>query len=114
MNFKDAYESLFDLGRSYGFRPNFPEGMEEFLTTLVAPLAADSTRERLQEEVARAFVSYAEWPRWLQEPTWPVSRGEPMIFVGQLDRRVDGMDVSFYVFKDKKVGITKVITQVLG
>src|SRR5207302_7372684 len=107
---------LLSLGRKYGFRPDLPIGMEEFLTSLVK-----SYDERLgpfeiwlQDRIAEAFTSVDARPKWKQHPEWPLHGGRPLEFVGQIDKQFPTNETSFYVFWDRQRGLKRVVVQVLA
>ena len=116
MDFEEASPLLLTISGKFGVRPDVPQEMPIFLGRLVGSYAGEvsSFEKWLHEQLDQNFTSMAERPRWLQDPQWPFRNEVPMVFVGQIDRRVGEMDVSFYVFKDKFIGVTKVVTQVLG
>jgi len=116
MELDKAQDVLWNLGREYGFRYDVPIELEDYFAKLVKTYdgSADKLGAWLREKISADFLTMEEAPRWKQDPQWPVLKGKPMIFVGQLDRKVETMDVSFYVFKDHSTGVTKVVTQVIG
>jgi hypothetical protein len=67
----------------------------------------DSKVAWLRAQVPKYFRSFADKPRWIQNPDWQFAGGFPMIFAGQIDvkRTNDNLagklyhdDVSYYVF----------------
>jgi hypothetical protein len=116
MTYEHLFPLLLELGRKYGFRPDLPLGMPEFLSSFVGNYQGNAAQveQWLDGELSKTFAALVDRPRWIQDPEWPLRDGIPMVFVGQIDREIDTMDVSFYLFKDKHIGVTKVVTQVVG
>lgn len=63
----------------------------------------------LKNRLIKDFIALDYYPRWIQNPEWPIYEGTPMIFIGQLDiknnertRHYFHDDTSIYVFIDKK------------
>jgi hypothetical protein len=115
------YEVVFDtvasVAAKLGFHPMVPLGTDDFLRAIVA--AYTGTQEGFKDWfVATASAEYralGERPRWLQDPEWPLLKGHPMTFVGQVDQRFPTNRTSFYIFWDQKqTGATRVVIQVLS
>ncbi|MCA8293732.1 hypothetical protein LGN19_08020 [Burkholderia sp. AU30198] len=67
-----------------------------------AGLAGAELISFMKGEMERRFVCLSKPPKWIQDEFWPVSDGEPLIFVGQLDVSKVRHDTSYvYVFLGK-------------
>ena len=81
--------------------------------TLVRELFARNpsigTKEKKQLLKDYFHISPRKYPRWIQDPQWPVLRGIPMRFVSQEKKG----QVYTYHFEDTETGETKTITQML-
>jgi len=56
----------------------------------------------MKGEIDKRFVCLGKPPKWMRDEFWPVSDGEPLIFVGQLDISKIRHDTSYvYVFLSK-------------
>jgi hypothetical protein len=114
---------LFDVADRLGFYPDSGPGSEPFFNRLAdgygerAAVDAAAAREWLEEQLEKGFRVLRERPRWIQSPDWQFWKGEPMVFVGQLDipagtTRLFHDDAAFFVFWSPEEGVTETIIQV--
>ena len=79
-----------------------PDEMYGEIRQRAAGLAGAELISFMKGEIERCFVCLSKPPKWIQDEFWPVSDGEPLIFVGQLDVSKIRHDTSYvYVFSDK-------------
>jgi hypothetical protein len=65
-------------------------------------LAGEALVTFMKDEIGKRFVCLGKPPKWVQDEFWPISDGEPLIFVGQLDISKMRHDTSYvYVFSSK-------------
>lgn len=118
MNLDDVYSELLELVSKHGTQLTAPIEAEEFFTRQVESF--NGSREQLLEHfrvnLPTWFRAISDQPRWIQEAEWQFTRGEPMVFVGQLDvpagTGIYHDDASFFVFVDPRSGETKTVIQV--
>ena len=105
---------LLALGRHYGFDPLCSAEMESYFSSLIAR----HTIEELENSIIpQSFLCVQNKPSWLQGSEWPVSAGEPMVFLGQFDAPVNEHiqgKLSVYVFCGRTVPTIQTITQRVG
>lgn len=117
----DRYLLVVEVAQRYGVHPSMSTDSERFFGQLLEQFTGDSNNlpAWLEERILRDFVAVNERPRWIQNPEWPFSDGNPMIFAGQIDltAQQEGLsavqfhdDTSLYIFIDKK-GQTRVVIQ---
>ncbi len=79
--------------------------------------AGDRKGERLKrwlhDELLKRFRFVSNPPTWLQNPTWPIGTGGPLVFLGQLEVRNYFHDQAVvYVFHDPASGECTTVIQV--
>lgn len=88
----------------------------EYIDRLIEEFAPGASRaERLkmaQERIAADFRCLKKRPKWLQDAVWPFEKGEPMVFVGQLDlAELRHDDAQLYVFVEADGPAVRTIEQ---
>lgn len=119
MDYDDVYGTLMRVGLRFGFRPDVPEGMEEFVRAVVGDYkgSPEGFEEWFSKRATECYRVLEERPGWIQDPEWPVYNGKPMVFVGQLDFR-EGTEYlgrhsgTFFVFWDPEAPMLRTILQV--
>ena len=101
---RDVARGRFTIGRHYGIDPGISDETRRYMWALAGRYRGDGAAadfERwLEEEIPRRFVALAERPRWIQQPEWPFSEGQPMIFAGQIDIATDERAEARQLFHD--------------
>jgi hypothetical protein len=68
---------------------------------------------KLKSNILNDFKYVNEPPKWMQSPCWPISRGKPLVFLGQVDVENYFHDVgAAYVFYDPENDSTETVIQV--
>ena len=117
MTYESAFGAIAQAGRKLGFHPIVPLGTQDFLRDLLSTYTGrpEGFEDWFLGAASLAYRSLNGRPRWLQDPEWPMAKGRPMVFVGQIDKSFATNKTSFYVFWDQEVtGATRVIVQVLS
>jgi len=117
MTYDESMDAVMRVARNQGFHPIVPLGTEDFLRSLVATYQGrtEDFEGWFLKVTEKEYRSFGEKPRWLQDPEWPILKGRPLAFVGQIDKHFPTNRTSFYVFWDQGgTGATRVIVQVLG
>ncbi|MGB5051543.1 MAG: hypothetical protein WBO46_21530 [Caldilineaceae bacterium] len=120
----DTYMLLVEAGQKYAVFPSASLESEDFFRNLLAhyegSLDPTSVVSWLEQEISHSFIALGEYPRWIQNPEWPLVGGKPMIFAGQIDLSVQAGgataelfhdDTSLYVFIGRKVPPVVVMQQ---
>jgi len=111
-----ALDFLLQIGKELGFDPCSSENTEEFLSELADSFGgSDVTLEDwLRNQLSGRFRCVGDSPKWIQNPSWPLTKCGPMVFVGQIDIKPGLLhdDASFFVFTDVKTGEIKTIVQI--
>jgi len=42
-------------------------------------------KELIKNKIKKDFISIKAPPKWVQNPEWPIEKGRPLIFIGELD-----------------------------
>jgi hypothetical protein len=111
----EVLPQLLALSQQFGFDPLSSTEMESYF---VALLNSRSLHDIETKVIPSAFVSVGKKPCWLQGAEWPVSNGEPMVFLGQFDvPRDNGFvpgETSVYVFCDRTTRAIQSVIQRVG
>ena len=118
MDYESAFRPLLVAGRKYGIRPDVPAESDAYFRDLISKYRGrdEDLIAWLEDHISSVFRSFGERPVWVQDPEWPVFKGRPMTFVGQIERTIRSTpllnhDACFYVFWDTETGATKVVIQ---
>ena len=75
-------------------------GYLNFLYDKYKPKTATTLKKIIKEH----FICMDKYPKWLQEPDWPIVDNIPAMFLGQLDITKLKHDTTYlYIFWDKKL-----------
>lgn len=70
-------------------------------------------REWLRDSLQNRFRCLDQKPDWLHAPHWPIVKGQPLVFVGQLDAgTLLQQPGRFYLFFDPRTEETKTVVQI--
>jgi hypothetical protein len=70
--------------------------------------AGKQSKSKLKRDIKELFhISGSKYPKWVQEPDWPISNGTPMKFVSQ---QTNG-EINSYLFEDLITKEKRVIEQ---
>lgn len=120
----DLYSALLQICSRYGIDPSASVETEAYFRQFIRLYDREanivSFKLWLEEELPKHFRSLRESPRWLQEPEWPIIKGVPLFFAGQLDflmsddgiiTRIFHDDTSIYVFIGEKIPPIVIVQQ---
>lgn len=103
---------------SHGIDPTSSADLEGYFAKTLEFLteAGPDAYQRLVFQIRRDFRSVGEKPRWIQNPSWQIAGGMPMVFVGQIDVPASaGLfhdDAAFYIFWAPATGEVRGVVQV--
>ena len=82
--------------------------IEEVLEKKTEDISVTKFISAAKQELRELFhITPRKYPKWVQEPEWPMGQVSPMMFMGQ---RKDGELVEF-VFQDADTGEERIVTQ---
>lgn len=85
----DTYFVLVDICNEFGVSPSVPIESEEYFRKKLQGYKGKADKESvsvwLREQLQQEFLAVQERPRWIQGPEWPIEKGEPLVFVGQIE-----------------------------
>lgn len=126
LNYDDTsiYMLILKVGAKYGVDPSMSIASEEFFRRTLAEYKGDKSQADilrwLEDIISSNFLAFDQLPEWIQEPEWPFTSGQPMIFVGQVNVKRNASivaqntihdDTSYYVFIPQERGTPQVIIQ---
>ena len=76
--------------------------LEEIIGSIPKQLSQTKGKKWAKEEIKRRFhIGGRNYPRWIQEPEWPMNQGEPMEYIKTIR---DNVEYQTHVFRDPKTG----------
>ena len=108
--FNDFYQKRFSL--LLDVLPNYIDGeeaekfLDNYINSLPKEISENQMKKQIKNFIKEHFLTESKSkPRWVQEAEWPVTNGEPLIFVSQ---KKTGEKMT-YIFKNNKNEIREIV-----
>lgn len=96
------------LGMDYLGGPEVDDLIEELLRGKPDDVSVSKFLTAVKQELRTLFhLTPRKYPRWVQEPEWPMGQRSPMVFIGQ-QKTGERMD---FIFQDADTGSEKAVVQ---
>ena len=96
------------LGMEYLGGPEVDDRIDEILRGKPADVSVSKFLTTARQELRTLFhLIPRKYPRWVQEPEWPMGSSSPMVFIGQQRDN----ELAAYTFQDADTGAQRTVKQ---